>query len=123
MIAHRGAVAARAVDTFRTRGGSPIAVVALSAPQRLHTPAADGCEYLEGTGLAETYDHAGRIVDVARRCGGDAVYPGYGAQIGLPVILTPVTGRGGRGGWHPVEARPPRRRVQVLATGAEDLNR
>ncbi|MFF3862104.1 biotin carboxylase N-terminal domain-containing protein [Streptomyces sp. NPDC002209] len=79
LIANRGAIAARAVDTFRTLGWSPIAVVALSDPQRLHTLAADGCEYLEGTGLAETYDHVGRIVEAARRCGADAVYPGYGA--------------------------------------------
>ncbi|MCX4628521.1 biotin carboxylase N-terminal domain-containing protein [Streptomyces sp. NBC_01443] len=79
LIANRGAIAARAVDTFRTLGWSPIAVVALSDPQRLHTLAADGCEYLEGTGLAETYDHVSRIVEAARRCGADAVYPGYGA--------------------------------------------
>ncbi|MCX5146390.1 MULTISPECIES: biotin carboxylase N-terminal domain-containing protein [unclassified Streptomyces] len=79
LIANRGAIAARAVDTFRTLGWSPIAVVALSDPQRLHTLAADGCEYLEGAGLAETYDHVGRIVEAARRCGADAVYPGYGA--------------------------------------------
>ncbi|KJY46036.1 biotin carboxylase N-terminal domain-containing protein [Streptomyces sp. A1547] len=79
LIANRGAIAARAVDTFRTLGWSPIAVVALSDPQRLHTLAADGCEYLEGIGLAETYDHVGRIVEAARRCGADAVYPGYGA--------------------------------------------
>ncbi|MFE2548575.1 biotin carboxylase N-terminal domain-containing protein [Streptomyces sp. NPDC059355] len=79
LIANRGAIAARAVDTFRTLGWSPIAVVASSDPQRLHALAADGCEYLEGDGLAQTYDHAGRIVEAARRCGADAVYPGYGA--------------------------------------------
>ncbi|WP_030152770.1 biotin carboxylase N-terminal domain-containing protein [Streptomyces sp. NRRL S-244] len=79
LIANRGAIAARAVDTFRRLGWSPIAVVASSDPQRLHALAADGCEYLEGTGLAETYDHVGRIVEAARRCGADAVYPGYGA--------------------------------------------
>ncbi|WP_327132968.1 ATP-grasp domain-containing protein [Streptomyces sp. NBC_01343] len=79
LIANRGAIAARAVDTFRTLGWSPIAVVASSDPQRLHALAADGCEYLEGDGLAETYDHVGRIVEAARRCGADAVYPGYGA--------------------------------------------
>ncbi|MFI1149818.1 biotin carboxylase N-terminal domain-containing protein [Streptomyces sp. NPDC020817] len=79
LIANRGAIAARAVDTFRTLGWSPIAVVASSDPQRLHALAADGCEYLEGDGLAETYDHVGRIVEAARRCGAAAVYPGYGA--------------------------------------------
>ncbi|MFD5506937.1 biotin carboxylase N-terminal domain-containing protein [Streptomyces sp. NPDC127051] len=79
LIANRGAIAARAVDTFRGLGWSPIAVVASSDPQRLHALAADGCEYLEGTGLAQTYDHVGRIVEAARRCGADAVYPGYGA--------------------------------------------
>ncbi|MFD7081291.1 biotin carboxylase N-terminal domain-containing protein [Streptomyces sp. NPDC059918] len=79
LIANRGAIAARAVDTFRTLGWSPIAVVASSDPQRLHALAADGVEYLEGTGLAQTYDHAGRIVEAALRCGADAVYPGYGA--------------------------------------------
>ncbi len=79
LIANRGAIAARAIDTFRTLGWSPIAVAAVSDPQRLHTLAADGCEYLQGTGLAQTYDHVGRIVEAARRCGADAVYPGYGA--------------------------------------------
>ncbi|MFE2479823.1 biotin carboxylase N-terminal domain-containing protein [Streptomyces sp. NPDC059389] len=79
LIANRGAIAARAADTFRTLGWSPIAVVASSDPQRLHALAADGCEYLEGEGLAQTYDHPGRIVEAARRCGADAVYPGYGA--------------------------------------------
>ncbi|WP_030866207.1 biotin carboxylase N-terminal domain-containing protein [Streptomyces sp. NRRL F-2747] len=79
LIANRGAIAARAADTFRSLGWSPIAVVASSDPQRLHALAADGCEYLEGEGLAQTYDHAGRIVEAARRCGADAVYPGYGA--------------------------------------------
>ncbi|MGW8778721.1 biotin carboxylase N-terminal domain-containing protein [Streptomyces sp. NPDC055796] len=79
LIANRGAIAARAVDTFRTLGWSPIAVVASSDPQRLHALVADGCEYLEGTGLAQTYDHAGRIAEAALRCGAEAVYPGYGA--------------------------------------------
>ncbi|MEU8961593.1 biotin carboxylase N-terminal domain-containing protein [Streptomyces sp. NPDC048491] len=79
LIANRGAIAARAIETFRNQGWSPIAVVATSDPQRLHSFAADGCAYLPGTGLAETYDHAERIVAAALDCGADAVYPGYGA--------------------------------------------
>ncbi|MGW7437533.1 ATP-binding protein [Streptomyces sp. NPDC054849] len=79
LIANRGAVAARAVETFRSLGWSPIAVAAMSDPQQLHTVGADGCEYLDGEGLAETYDHVGRIVAAALRCGAAAVHPGYGA--------------------------------------------
>ncbi|MFD0267660.1 biotin carboxylase N-terminal domain-containing protein [Streptomyces sp. NPDC127106] len=86
LIANRGAIAARAIATFRTLGWSPIAVAAVSDPQRLHTLAADGREWLDGTGLAGTYDHVGRIVDAARRCGADAVYPGYGALAEDPAL-------------------------------------
>ncbi|MEU5810319.1 biotin carboxylase N-terminal domain-containing protein [Streptomyces sp. NPDC047718] len=86
LIANRGAIAARAVDTFRTLGWSPIAVAAVSDPQRLHTLAADGHEWLDGTGLDGTYDHVGRIVAAARRCGADAVYPGYGALAEDPAL-------------------------------------
>ncbi|MEW2412581.1 biotin carboxylase N-terminal domain-containing protein [Streptomyces sp. NPDC046866] len=86
LIANRGAIAARAIETFRTLGWSPTAVAAVSDPQRLHTLAADGCEYLEGAGLAQTYDHVGRIVEAARACGADAVYPGYGALAEDPAL-------------------------------------
>ncbi|MFE9403434.1 biotin carboxylase N-terminal domain-containing protein [Streptomyces sp. NPDC006530] len=86
LIANRGAIAARAIETFREQGWSPIAVAATSDPQRLHTTAADGCAYLPGTGLAETYDHVGRIVAAAREQGVDAVYPGYGALAEDPAL-------------------------------------
>ncbi|MFI1913343.1 biotin carboxylase N-terminal domain-containing protein [Nocardia sp. NPDC020380] len=79
LIANRGAIATRAIDSARALGLSPIAVAARSDPQTSHTRTADGCEYLDGDGLAETYDNPGQIVAAAQRCGADAVYPGYGA--------------------------------------------
>ncbi|MFJ4655857.1 biotin carboxylase N-terminal domain-containing protein [Nocardia sp. NPDC088792] len=94
LIANRGAIAARTISSARALGLSPIAVAALSDPQTSHSTAADGCEYLDGDGLAETYDSAEQIVAAAQRCGADTVYPGYGALAEDPELARRLAAAG-----------------------------
>ena len=78
LIANRGEISVRIVRALREMGVASVAVYSDADREALHVRVADEAYHIGPTPAAESYLNVGRLIEVARESGAEAVHPGYG---------------------------------------------
>ncbi|MET7422267.1 biotin carboxylase N-terminal domain-containing protein [Dactylosporangium sp. NPDC005555] len=78
LVANRGEIARRVFATCRAMGVETVAVYSDSDADAPHVAEADYAVHLPGNAPTATYLRGDLLIAAARKCGADAVHPGYG---------------------------------------------
>ncbi|GCD37495.1 acetyl/propionyl-CoA carboxylase subuit alpha [Streptomyces chrestomyceticus JCM 4735] len=78
LVANRGEIAVRVIRTLRALGIRSVAVFSDADADARHVHEADTAVRIGPPPSTESYLHAGRLIEAARRSGAQAVHPGYG---------------------------------------------
>ncbi|MBV1951558.1 MAG: acetyl/propionyl/methylcrotonyl-CoA carboxylase subunit alpha [Cycloclasticus sp.] len=78
LIANRGEIACRVINTLKKMGITSVAVYSDSDRQARHVKLADEAYYIGGSRPAESYLKSETILALSKDIGVDAIHPGYG---------------------------------------------
>ncbi|PVA07953.1 acetyl/propionyl/methylcrotonyl-CoA carboxylase subunit alpha [Thalassorhabdomicrobium marinisediminis] len=78
LIANRGEIACRIIESARARGIATVAVYSDADAQARHVRLADQAVRIGGAAPSDSYLRGDRIIDAARATGAEAIHPGYG---------------------------------------------
>ena len=86
MVANRGEIARRIMNTCREMGIATVAVYSEADRKAIHVLKADQAVFLGGSDPSESYLNIDKIISAARQTGAEAIHPGYGFMAENPLF-------------------------------------